>query len=271
MHIKFSKMHGLGNDFIVIDAINQQIQLTTQQIKQLCNRHFGIGCDQLLLVESSTIADFRYRIFNADGGEVAQCGNGARCFAKFVKDKKLTNKTKIAVETASGIIYPRIETDGNITVDMGKPRFQPAAIPFLSTAQSKKYPLDINGETYQIGVVSMGNPHAVLLVENIETAAVAKIGAAIESHTQFPERVNVGFMQICNTNEIKLRVFERGVGETLACGTGACAAVVIGQLWQQLNVGVTVHLSGGDLYIHWEDNVLMTGAAVHVFEGTIQL
>jgi diaminopimelate epimerase len=275
MQIQFSKMHGLGNDFIVIDAINQTIDLTLQQIQHLCNRHFGIGCDQLLLVETSEQADFRYRIFNADGGEVAQCGNGARCFAKFVKDKGLTDKTEIAVETASGVIYPRIEANGNITVDMGKPRFKPEMIPFLTDNQMDSYALKLGDSTYQMGVVSMGNPHAVLQVEDIKIAPVAEIGARIESHQQFPERVNVGFMQKCNANEINLRVFERGVGETLACGTGACAAVVIGQLWQQLDIGVTVHLTGGDLYIYWtgreQDSVLMTGAAVHVFEGTINL
>jgi diaminopimelate epimerase len=275
MHIQFSKMHGLGNDFIVIDAINQRIDLTTSQIKQLCHRHFGIGCDQLLLVETSQQADFRYRIFNADGGEVAQCGNGARCFAKFVKDKHLTDKTEIAVETASGIIYPRIEADGNITVDMGKPRLQPASIPFLADKQSLTYSLDINDKIYQIGAVSMGNPHAVLQVDDIDNAPVAAIGAQIESHRLFPQRTNVGFMQKCSEQEINLRVFERGVGETLACGTGACAAVVVGQLWQQLNCSVVVHLTGGDLHINWtgdeNDSVLMTGAATHVFEGVIDL
>lgn len=275
MHIQFSKMHGLGNDFIVIDAINQQIDFTLEQVQQLSHRHFGIGCDQLLLVEKSKQADFRYRIFNADGGEVAQCGNGARCFAKFVKDKGLTDKTQISVETASGIIYPQIEADGNITVDMGKPRFEPNDIPFLADERSTTYLLDIDGVAYPVGAVSMGNPHAVVQVQDIEIAPVAEIGAKIESHPQFPERVNVGFMQVCNKNEIKLRVFERGVGETMACGTGACAAVVIGQTWQQLDAGVTAHLTGGDLRIHWtaneQDSVMMTGAAIHVFEGTIQL
>ncbi|MCV6639625.1 diaminopimelate epimerase [Candidatus Albibeggiatoa sp. nov. NOAA] len=275
MHIQFSKMHGLGNDFIVIDAINQQIDFTLEQVQQLSHRHFGIGCDQLLLVEKSEQADFRYRIFNADGGEVAQCGNGARCFAKFVKDKGLTDKTQISVETASGIIYPQIEADGNITVDMGKPRFEPNDIPFLADERSTTYLLDVDGVAYPVGAVSMGNPHAVVQVQDIEIAPVAEIGAKIESHPQFPERVNVGFMQVCNKNEIKLRVFERGVGETMACGTGACAAVVIGQMWQQLDAGVTAHLTGGDLRIHWtaneQDSVMMTGAAIHVFEGTIQL
>ena len=277
MQIQFSKMHGLGNDFIVIDAIQQQIQLTTQQIKFLTHRHFGIGCDQLLLVEKSDMpqVDFRYRIFNADGGEVAQCGNGARCFAKFVKDKGLTDKTEIAVETASGIIYPKIKPNGMITVDMGQPIFQPEQVPFKAATKATQYALEVAGKTYQIGVVSMGNPHAVLQVEDIHTAPVQDIGAAIESHLQFPERVNVGFMQICNVNEIYLRVFERGVGETMACGTGACAAAVVGQLWQQLDSGVTVHLTGGDLSIDWtgseQDSIFMTGEAIHVFEGTIDL
>lgn len=281
MNIQFTKMQGAGNDFMVIDAIHQPIDLSAAQIKFLANRQFGVGFDQLLLVEPSTIADFKYRIFNADGSEVAQCGNGARCFVRFVVDQKLTTKQEILVETASGIISPKLEKNGQVTVNMGKPRFNPDEIPFVADAVQKKYEIEVNlsedkGKMYQISALSMGNPHAVLVVENIDTAPVESLGAALEVNPRFPERVNVGFMQIVNAHEIKLRVFERGSGETLACGTGACAAVVAGIQMGQLASPVTVIAKGGTLSIAWpalelglDAPVMMTGPAETVFTGTI--
>jgi len=273
--LKFSKMHGLGNDFVVIDAINQQLDLSSSQVKFLADRRRGIGCDQLLLVETSEQenVDFRYRIFNADGSEVAQCGNGARCFARFVRDKQLTEKDTIAVETASGVIYPSLQEDGNVTVDMGEPRSNPTDIPFIAEQQAIRYLLPLpDGQTVTIGAVSMGNPHAVMLVEDIQTANVEALGPLIENHSQFPERVNVGFMEVISPNEINLRVYERGAGETEACGTGACAAVVVGIQQGLLAKEVTVRLPGGDLAIVWagnNDSVWMTGPATQVFDGEI--
>ena len=273
--LKFSKMHGLGNDFIVIDAINQQVDLKSSQVEFLADRRRGIGCDQILLVESSEQdhVDFRYRIFNADGSEVAQCGNGARCFARFVRDKQLTNKDTIAVETASGVIYPSLQADGNVTVDMGIPRLNPTDIPFLSEQEAIRYSLPLpSGQAITMGVVSMGNPHAVMLVEDINAADVETLGPLIENHSQFPERVNVGFMEVVSQNEVKLRVYERGAGETEACGTGACAAVVVGIQQGVLAKDVTVRLPGGDLAIVWagnNDSVWMTGPATQVFDGEI--
>ena len=283
MSLKFSKMHGLGNDFMVIDGINQTFTPNAVQIAQWANRHFGIGFDQLLLVERAQTADadFRYRIFNADGGEVQQCGNGARCFAKFVYDKGLTDKTHIAVETAAGIIKPQIQPDGLVTVNMGAPHFAPAEIPFRlpknaasEAANALTQPIIwADNQTINASLVSMGNPHAVLRVDDTETAPVAEIGAALQRHAQFPERVNVGFMQVLNSTHIALRVFERGVGETLACGTGACAAVVAGvrQGWLVAGETVRVALRGGDLFIRWKEgeNVMMTGEAVLVFDGVL--
>ena len=273
MVIEFTKMHGLGNDFVVIDAISQDISLNTKQIKALADRHFGIGCDQLLLVEKpgSPAADFRYRIFNADGGEVEQCGNGARCFAVFVRGKGLTDKTVITVETAGGLIELIVEQD-QVTVDMGIPAFQPESLPFLAKNQAETYTLLVEGAEYVISAVSMGNPHAVLQVDNVDTADVETTGAAIESHKQFPQRVNVGFMEIVNREKIRLRVYERGAGETLACGTGACAAVAVGRLLGKLNEQVTVDLHGGSLIINWQgegQRLLMTGPATTVFQGKI--
>jgi len=273
--LKFSKMHGLGNDFVVIDAINQQLELTSSQVKFLADRRRGIGCDQLLLVETSEQenVDFRYRIFNADGSEVAQCGNGARCFTRFVRDKQLTDKDTIAVETASGVIYPSLQEDGNVTVDMGVPRSNPRDIPFITEQQATSYLLSLpNGQSVTMGAVSMGNPHAVMLVEDIQTANVETLGPLIEDHSQFPERVNVGFMEVVSPNEINLRVYERGAGETKACGTGACAAVVVGIQQGLLAKEVTVRLPGGDLAIVWagkDDSVWMTGPATQVFDGEI--
>ncbi len=272
--IKFTKMQGAGNDFVVIDGISQTIQITADQIKMLSHRQFGIGFDQLLLVESSRIADFKYRIFNADGSEVAQCGNGARCFVRFVSDQHLTDKREISVETASGIITPKLEDNGLVTVNMGAPRFKPEEIPFITDTIATIYTLEVNGQQVEISAVSMGNPHAVQVVEDVETAPVVALGSQIELHPRFPERVNAGFMQIIDTHHIKLRVFERGSGETLACGTGACAAVVAGIQRGLLQSPVRVSARGGELHIAWQGEntpVMMTGPAVTVFTGEVNL
>lgn len=276
MMLKFTKMHGAGNDFVVFDAINQHVNLSTAQICAIADRHVGVGCDQLLLVEKSTLpeADFRYRIFNADGGEVEQCGNGARCFVRFVVDKKLTEKTEILVETKSGLIRPRLESDGRVTVNMGAPRFEPADIPFVAEARALTYPLEVDRQTLTISALSMGNPHAVQVVEDVERAPVPSQGPLIEHHPRFPQRVNAGYMQVIDRSHIKLRVFERGAGETLACGTGACAAVVAGIARGLLDARADVQTRGGVLTIEWQGEgqpVMMTGPAVSVFEGSIQL
>jgi len=276
MHIKFTKMQGIGNDFVVIDAISQTINLNSEQIRQLSNRHFGIGCDQLLMVEKPTHpdADFRYRIFNADGGEVEQCGNGARCFVRFVHDQKLTDKTQICVETASGLIHPKLENDGLVTVNMGSPRFEPSQIPFITEQSALTYQLNFETTQIEISTVSMGNPHAVQIVNSVDNAPLQTQGPLIENHVQFPQRVNAGFMQVINQHEIKLRVFERGAGETLACGTGACAATVTGIRLGKLVSPVKVTMRGGDLKISWEGNnaaVMMTGPALSVFTGEIEI
>lgn len=275
--LKFTKMQGLGNDFMVIDAINQTVEFADERIRQWANRHFGIGFDQLLVVERAQQegVDFRYRIFNADGSEVQQCGNGARCFARFVYEKGLTDKTEIVVETASGVIVLYVEGSGLVRVNMGQPNFAPASLPFDEPEQKSEYALQVNGETLLVGAVSMGNPHAVLPVDNIETAPVDKFGAAVESHEKFPERVNVGFAQKVDNQHIRLRVYERGAAETLACGTGACAAMVVLRSWKQVADEVTVSLPGGDLIIRWDGDVnspvWMTGPAVTVFEGELKL
>lgn len=276
MKIRFSKMQGVGNDFVVIDAIRQHISLSPEQIRFLADRHFGVGCDQLLLVEKPTLpeADFRYRIFNADGGEVEQCGNGARCFVRFVHEQGLTDKKEIRVETARGIIFPRLEDNGLVTVDMGAPRFAPDEIPFIAEKRASAYGLDVAGTVVEAGAVSMGNPHAVQIVDNVDTAPVEQQGPLIEHHARFPQRVNAGFMQLVDAHHIRLRVFERGSGETLACGTGACAAAVTGIQWGKLATPVTVTMRGGDLTIRWEGEgkpVMMTGPAVTVFEGEITI
>ncbi|MCG6899530.1 MAG: diaminopimelate epimerase [Gammaproteobacteria bacterium] len=276
MIINFTKMHGLGNDFIVIDGINQALSLTPQQIRQLSDRHFGIGCDQLLLVESATSpgADFRYRIYNADGGEVEQCGNGARCFMRFVRDQGLTEKSHLTVETLGGPLKLVQQADGQVTVDMGVPRLEPADIPFIAPGRACTYALDVLDQHLQIAAVSMGNPHAVLLVDDVDSAPVTRIGPAIEHHSRFPAHVNVGFMQIVAADCIRLRVFERGAGETLACGSGACAAVVAGRLWERLSESVKVVLKGGELVVSWAGEgqpVLMTGPATTVYQGRIEL
>ena len=274
--INFTKMHGLGNDFVVIDAINQSVALTPEQIRFMSDRHFGIGFDQLLLVETpaSANADFKYRIFNADGGEVAQCGNGARCFARFVRDKKLSDKDEIRVDTDAGQLLLRFNDDGLITVNMGAPKHKPAEIPLLAEQESLLYKVSANGVEHAFGAVSMGNPHAVLRVDEVKTAPVADWGQALESHAVFPERANIGFMQVVDLHHIKLRVYERGAAETLACGSGACAAVVIGIEQNLLDHEVRVELPGGDLQISWAgrgEPVLMTGPAIPVFDGTISL
>lgn len=276
MKLHFTKMQGLGNDFVVIDAINQAIEMTPALAQKLGDRRFGVGCDQLLIVERPTQpdVDFRYRIFNADGSEVEQCGNGARCFVRFVVDKQLTKKTEIKVETKSGLITPRLAEGGLVTVDMGAPIFEPVRIPFTSDSDAVVQPLDVNGQTLAITAVSMGNPHSVLVVADVDTAAVETLGPAIEHHPRFPARVNAGFMQILDEHAIRLRVFERGAGETLACGTGACAAVVAGIQRQLLTSPVRVETRGGELSISWSGPgtpVLMTGPAVSVFEGSIEI
>ncbi|HEX5539273.1 MAG TPA: diaminopimelate epimerase [Methylophilaceae bacterium] len=273
MKFKFTKMHGLGNDFVVIDACTQAIALTPPQIRHIADRHFGVGCDQLLMVErpDRPDADFRYRIFNADGGEVEQCGNGARCFVRFVHEKNLTTKREIRVQTAGGIIVPRLEANGLVTVDMGAPRFEPAAIPF-NAERAATYELDLPSQAVTISALSMGNPHAVQIVDDVDTAPVASQGPLIEAHARFPQRVNAGFMQIVDAHHIRLRVFERGSGETLACGTGACAAVVAGIRLGRLQSPVRVTTRGGELDIHWNGDdtpVWMTGPAVSVFEGEL--
>ena len=272
----FVKMHGLGNDFVVIDAIRQHVELPPGAIRHIADRRRGIGCDQVLLVErpQSPDADFRYRIFNADGGEVEQCGNGARCFARFVRDEGLTTKDRIPVETLAGLIELEVLADGQVRVDMGEPVFEPQRIPFQAEARAPSYTLEVNGESLDIGAVSMGNPHAVLQVEDVDAAPVARLGPAIEHHPRFPQRANVGFMQILDRDHIRLRVFERGVGETEACGTGACAAVAVGRLQGLLDGEVQVSLPGGDLVISWAGEgapLYMTGPAERVFEGSIEL
>jgi diaminopimelate epimerase len=276
MKIRFTKMHGLGNDFVVLDAVRQAFVPNAAQVRFLADRHFGVGCDQLLVVEKSPRpdADFRYRIFNADGGEVEQCGNGARCFVRFVHEKGLTPKREISVETRTGLIAPRLEDNGEVTVDMGVPRFQPAEIPFVGTSDAPVQQLTVGGRDVEIGVVSMGNPHAVQVVDDVDGAPVAEQGPLIESHERFPQRVNAGFMQIAARHAIRLRVYERGAGETLACGTGACAAVVSGIRRGLLDSPVEVQMRGGMLSIAWGGPgtpVLMSGPATTVFEGEIDI
>lgn len=276
MRLRFTKMHGLGNDFIVIDGINQRVSLTPEQISTMADRRFGIGCDQLLLVEppKHPEVDFNYRIFNHDGSEVENCGNGARCFAKFVRDRKLTGKSTIIVETCSGRMVLDVQPDGDITVDMGIPILEPQSIPFKASGRQLRYDLSVSSGILPIAAVSMGNPHAVTIVDDVNTAPVAILGPEVECHTNFPNRVNAGFMAIKSATEIDLRVYERGVGETLACGTGACAAVVAGRLQGLLERRVTVNLPGGRLTIEWEGEghpVMMTGPATNVFHGQVKV
>ncbi len=271
--LQFTKMHGLGNDFVVLDGIRQRIDLTREQLQRLADRRLGVGCDQVLVVERATHpdVDFRYRIFNADGSEVEQCGNGARCFVKFVRDHGLTDKRAIRVETAGGIIAPELADDGQVTVDMGVPRFAPADVPFVSESDALVQPVEVDGTTVEITALSMGNPHAVQVVDDVESAPVATQGPALERHARFPQRVNAGYMQVVDRANIRLRVWERGAGETLACGTGACAAVAAGIRRGLLDRVVRVETRGGALMIAWQGPgtpVAMTGPAVTVFEGT---
>ncbi len=277
MRLAFTKMHGLGNDFVVIDGVRQRITLTGDDIRFLADRRFGVGCDQVLLVEppmNPERAMFRYRIFNADGGEVEQCGNGARCFAVFVREQGLTEATTIPVETLAGPITLNMDADGQVRVDMGRPRFAPDEIPFLADAESDPYPLDVDGGELDLGVVSMGNPHAVLMVDNVAAAPVSRLGPAIETHHRFPSRVNVGFAAVTGRDTIDLRVHERGVGETLACGTGACAAMVVARRRGLVDSRARVNLPGGSLVLSWsgkaEDPVFLTGPATTVFHGRIE-
>ena len=276
MKLRFTKMHGLGNDFVVVDAIHQTVDLNAAQLRLIADRHFGVGCDQILLVENASRADvdFRYRIFNADGGEVSQCGNGARCFVRFVHEHGLTEKTTLRVETLSGIIEPRLLDSGDVCVNMGAPHFAPADVPFVADAIALMYPLQVGEHFINITALSMGNPHAVLRVNDLDTAPVAVLGAAIAAHPRFPQGANAGFMQIITPHEIRLRVYERGAAETLSCGTGACAAVVAGISNGWLQTPVIVHTRGGDLTIEWvgEDHpVMMHGPATTVFEGELEL
>ena len=285
MVLKFIKMQGAGNDFVVIDGVSQRIEITAQLARRLADRNFGVGCDQVLLVEKPqrADADFRYRIWNADGGEVEQCGNGARCFVRFVHDKGLTKKNEIRVETLSGIIAPRLEADGQVTVDMGKPLFDPERIPFNASGLravrgGKRWPLELSGREAAVAVLSMGNPHAVQTVADVDSAPVTTEGPLIERHPRFPRRANAGYMQVLARTRIRLRVWERGAGETLACGTGACAAVVTGVREGLLDESVEVDTSGGRLTIRWpggendpNSTVWMTGPAVVVFEGEIEI
>ena len=276
MRLQFTKMHGLGNDFVVLDRVTQRFNIDADLIRSLADRHFGIGCDQVLVVDIPSIpeADFRYRIYNCDGSEVEHCGNGARCFAKFVRDHQLTGKRRIAVETAKGMIEVRVTRSNQYCVNMGTPWLEPADIPFVADARANSYDLEVDGQHYEIGAVSMGNPHAVLVVDDVDTTPVHELGPKIEHHPRFPNRVNVGFMQIISRGHIKLRVFERGAGETLACGTGACAAVVSGNLRGLLDRRVKVELPGGTLNIEWggEGKPLeMIGPAARVFDGEIHV
>jgi diaminopimelate epimerase len=294
MKLKFTKMQGVGNDFVVLDGVSQRVEFDQEMLRRLADRHFGVGCDQILVVERPRAAgvDFRYRIFNADGGEVEQCGNGARCFVRFVRDKGLTAKREIRVETLSGVIAPRLEDDGRVTVDMGPPSFEPARVPFdttglhplrdlpaaspLATGARKLdiWPLDVYGRTAHVVVVSMGNPHALQVVPDVDLAPVATQGPLIEGHPRFPQRVNAGYLHVVDRHRIALRVHERGAGETLACGTGACAAVVAGIRLGLVDSPVTVATRGGELTIAWagaDNPVYMTGPAETVFEGEIEI
>ena len=283
MRLRFTKMQGAGNDFVVLDGITQRVDLTAEQFRRLADRRFGIGADQILLVQRARQpgVDFRYRIVNADGGEVEQCGNGARCFVRFVHDRGLTHKRTIRVETLGGLIEPRLEDDGRVTVDMGVPVFEPARVPFdaeglvaRAEERDRLWPLGIGGRTIEFSVLSMGNPHAVQVVDDVDRAPVAADGALIERHPRFPRRVNAGFVQVLGRQAIRLRVWERGAGETLACGTGACAAAVAGILRGLLDSPLTVHARGGELRIAWAgagQPVLMTGPAEAVFDGEIEL
>lgn len=276
MIVEFTKMHGLGNDFMVVDMISQHAHLRAEQIKRLSDRRTGIGFDQLLLVEppSKPDMDFKYRIFNADGSEVEQCGNGARCFAVFVTDQGLTNKNVIKVETANSDIELRIKDDGRVLVDMNTPRLEPSQVPFIAAQADTVYAVEVDGEALQVSAISMGNPHAVLMVDDVAEAPIERLGPKLEQHPHFPEKTNVGFMEVVHRRFIKLRVFERGAGETMACGTGACAAVVAGIQRGALDSPVEVKLPGGNLNISWDGpghNLMMEGPAMSIYQGKIRV
>ncbi|MEI7291863.1 diaminopimelate epimerase [Paraburkholderia tropica] len=286
MKLKFTKMHGAGNDFVVLDGYSEDLALTPERVRALADRHFGVGADQLLLVEKPTVdgVDFRYRIFNCDGGEVEHCGNGARCFVKFVRDRKLTTADRIRVQVQNGIISPAMQPNGEVVVDMGSPAFEPARLPFDASGLEGRregndtlWPIDVNGETRWISAVSMGNPHAVQVVDDVEAYPVLTEGPLVEMHARFPNKVNAGFMEIVSRTEVRLRVFERSAGETLACGTGACAAVAAGIRRGLLDTPVKVHTHGGTLTIDWDGardenaSLFMAGPATTVFEGEIEL
>ena len=304
MKLRFAKMQGQGNDFVVIDGVRQAVSITREGARRIADRHFGVGCDQILVVETpaSSQNDFLYRIWNADGGEVEQCGNGARCFARFVLDEGLTTKRELRVETASGVIVPRVEASGLVMVNMGAPRFEPREVPFRAAARAPTYALALPGRSVTVSVLSMGNPHAVQVVEDVDRAPVQAEGPLIENHADFPQRVNAGYLQVVSRSHVRLRVWERGAGETLACGTGACAAAVAGIRLGLLDSPVRVATRGGDLTIEWsgrdreasaetndreapvetndreapgETNnapaVMMTGDAVRVFNGEMEL
>jgi diaminopimelate epimerase len=277
MRLKFTKMHGLGNDFVVFDATHAWLELSREQLRRISDPHFGVGCDQILLVEQprQPDTDFYYRIFNADGSEVEQCGNGARCFVRYVREHGLTGKIEIRVGTLDGVIVPRLGADGQVTVNMGVPEFDPSRIPFQAERRAPTYMLDVGGRQVEICALSMGNPHAVQFVPDVERAPVQTEGAAIEVHPRFPQRVNAGYVQVVNRGHIRLRVFERGAGETLACGTGACAAVVAGIRLGWLDARVDIDMHGGRLTVEWaggpDDSVFLTGPATTVFEGEIEL
>ena len=276
MRLKFTKMHGLGNDFVILDALSHPLALVPEQLRRIADRHFGVGCDQILQIEPARgpDTDFYYRIFNADGGEVEQCGNGARCFVRYLRDRGLTDKRELRLGTRAGVIVPRLEDDGQVTVDMGMPEFEPSRIPFDAPARALSYELEVDGRRLDVCALSLGNPHAVQIVADIERAPVAVEGPLIERHPRFPQRVNAGYMQVVSRRRILLRVYERGAGETLACGTGACAAVAAGVVRGLLDHQVTVATRGGDLGISWAGEskpVMMTGPAVTVFEGEIEI
>ena len=276
MLMKFTKMHGLGNDFGVIDAVTQNVRVSASMVERLANRSMGIGCDQVLVIEppSDSNIDFNYRIFNQDGGEVEQCGNGARCLARYVQDRQLTGKNPIRVKTMNRVMTLELMDNKLVRVDIGVPQFEPSEIPFETDQRALLYPIDVDGKSYEIAAVSIGNPHAVLQVDDIDNAPVSELGAKLESHPRFPNKVNVGFMQIVDRENINLRVFERGVGETRACGSGACAAAVAAMQQELVDSSVTVHLTGGDLRINWRGSsepILMTGPAVSVFHGRIRI
>jgi len=276
MRVQFAKMHGLGNDFVLFDAVNQDVQLSREQVLQIADRRRGIGCDQILGVRAAKEAgaDFDYRIYNSNGEEAEQCGNGVRCIGKFLAHSKLTNNSSIRVRTVSGVYRVDLRDDGLVTVEMGVPVLEPRDIPFAAAKASARYTLQVDGQPVEIGAVSMGNPHAVIEVEDIEHAPVGTLGPRIETHSMFPNKANVGFMQVLDTRHVALRVFERGAGETAACGTGACAAVVVGRIWNRLDSKVTVQLPGGQLLVecsHPSRSVLMTGPAELSFEGSLTL